>query len=103
MFNITFDYEYDIVSLTFSNDFMTLDFSPEDSTALLENGFDSGPSNGAFNFSFNDETITFEIAKHGNGKGGRFSLSFNMTKEIKESLDRVILLWRKYLEERNEC
>ena len=103
MFTITFDREYDIVSLSFRNELIEFYFDPEDATALLKDGFDSAPSNGDFSFSFSEETISFSIAKHGDGQGGRFSLSLKMTKEIKESLDNAMSEWREYVEERNEA
>ncbi len=102
MFTITFDHEYDKVSLSFRSELIDIEFNPEDCTALLDDGFDSAPSNGEFSFSFNEETISFSIAKHGDGQGGSFSLSLKMTKEIKESLDNAISEWRRYLEAREE-
>ena len=96
MFTITFDDDY--VSLSFRNELIAIEFDPEDATALLEDGFDSAPSNGDFSFSFNEEAITFYIAKHGDGQGGRFSLSLKMTQEIRDSLENAMRKWREYLE-----
>ena len=100
MFTITFDDDY--VSLSFRNQLIEIDFDPEDATALLEDGFDSDPSNGEFSFSFNEEAITFNIAKHGDGQGGRFSLSLKLTQEIRDSLENAMRKWREYLEARDE-
>lgn len=81
MFTIAFDHEYESVTLSFKNEFLEFDCNPEDCEALEENGYDSGPSNGDFNFSYDDEKICFYIAKHGDGQGGSLSFELKMTKE----------------------
>ena len=96
MFTISFDKEYDIVTLSFSNGIIDIECVPEDSSCFSEDGFDSSPSNGEFSFVFNKETITFNIAKHGDGRGGSFSISLKMTEEIYESLENVMKKWREY-------
>ncbi len=93
----TFHLDDDHVSLSFRNELIDIEFDPEDATALFEDSFDSRPSNGEFSFDFNEDTITFYIAKHGDGQGGSFSLSLKMTQEIRDSLENAMRKWREYL------
>jgi len=99
MFTINFDDNEDRVSICFRNELIDIEFVPEDCFAISDDGFDSMSSNGEFSFRFNEEKITFYIGKYGDGKGGSFSLSLKMTKEIKESLDNVMSKWREVYNE----
>ena len=90
----------DNVTLYFHNEIMEFECSPENCTSLLEDGYSGDTCNGEFSFSYDDKMINFYFAKHGDGCGGRFSLSLNMTKEIKESLDNAMKEWRDYLKKR---
>jgi hypothetical protein len=98
----TFVHDIDDVAIYFNNDFISLEFVPEDCTDLFDKGFGSVISNGDFGFSFNNGQIIFYIAKYGDGQGGNFSLTLNMTREIEESLEQAIREWREFLKERDE-
>lgn len=92
----------DYISLKFKNDVLNISFEPQEPSELYEDGFNSGPSNGEFYFHHTDEDITFCCGKYGDGLGGTLNITVKMTSEIKESLDKAISEWRKYLENRNE-
>lgn len=92
-----FIFNYVEKCLTFKNDFMELNFSPENPDCINENGFDSSPSNGEFNFYYKDDEIIFNCVKHGDKKGGSLSYKFKMTSEIKESLYQALLDWKNYI------
>ena len=88
--------EDEMLSLIFSNENLRITCYPEDSTNLKKNGFDSRPSNGEFNFVYNEEKIVFECSKYGDGRGGYLLVELKMNKEIKESLERALEEWKNF-------
>jgi hypothetical protein len=104
MFTFTYD-EFNSVSLEFENEFLKLECVPESSEYLDDHGYSSCPSNGEFEFYFNEETITFNAAKRGDGQGGTLTITLKMTKEIRESLEKAMEDWRVFLLkiDREEC
>ena len=88
--------EYDDVRLMFQNENIHIDCSPENPHALTDDGdLNSMPSNGEFNFCFDENQITFLCAKYGDGNGGYLEIKLKMTEDIKKSLDECIEKWRK--------
>ena len=90
----------DMITLSFKNEMIQIECYPEDPSAICDDGYSSDPSNGEFEFYYNDDSISFTAAKYGDGRGGSLSLTFKMTPEIKESLKNAMSEWRRYLEER---
>ena len=94
MFTFSYDIENDSVSLVFKNEILEIDCSPECFYELVEDGYDSAPSNGEFHFYYDDTSITFNVGKYGDGQGGCLTIVLEMTKEIRESLEKAITEWR---------
>ena len=98
MFTLHYDSEYNMVSLIFKNEILEIDCSPECLKYLYDDGaYDSTPSNGEFRFHYDDENITFNAAKYGDGQGGCLTLVLKMTKEIRKSLDEAINEWKEVI------
>ena len=85
------------VTLKFNNDFLNITCFPENAEDLFETGFDSAPSNGDFNFFYDDKKIVFNVGKYGDGLGGSLTVELKMTSEIKESLGKALDEWREYM------
>ena len=102
MFTFEYDNEYEIATLLFSNEVLEISCSPETFEELCEDGYDSAPSNGEFSFSYDAEKISFAVAKHGDGQGGRIDITFRMTKEIHESLEIALNEWREIIKRKKE-
>jgi hypothetical protein len=91
----------DFVTLIYENDKIRLTFMSEEADCLEGNSFDSTPSNGNFNFTQFNKKIWFTCAKYGDGRGGSLdTIIKNMTKEEEDSLNKALLEWRTYLENR---
>ena len=98
----TIKHNNDVFVLNFKNEVLEITFSPENIADLCEKGYDSSPSNGEFMFSYDEENITFRVAKYGNGQGGDICIRFQMTKEIRESLEHAMKEWRNFIEHMEE-
>jgi hypothetical protein len=92
----------DIVSLIFENDNMEIHCYPENPDRLYNDSYKADTCDGHFEFTFNDSSITFRVAKYGKGgEGGNIVIYVKMTSEIKKSLDDALNEWRLYLNERD--
>jgi len=98
MFTIEFNDKYGVVVLRFKNEVLEIMCRPENIGDICEKGYDSSPSNGEFMFSYDEENISFRVAKYGNGQGGDIYIRFKMTKEIRESLEHSMKEWRNFIE-----
>jgi hypothetical protein len=81
------------ITLHFRNDFMTLSCCPDYPIAIEDNGgkkFDSNPSNGIFKFTWDTESIIFQCAKYGCGRGGELTVSIKSSPEIMASLEECL-------------
>lgn len=89
------------VRLSFSNemiDITCIPYCPED---LGNDNFDSAPSGCEFSFYVDNDQITFSSSYHRRSEqGGCLYITIKMTPEIKESLDKALSDWNKYLEEK---
>lgn len=104
MFTYVNDNFLESAVLHFKNEVLDISCRPEDFTYLCRDGygFDSNPDNGTFRFYYDDEKISFSVAKYGDGQGGSFDITFRMTKEIKESLEDALELWISDIERKRE-
>ena len=93
--------EYNI-SLIFETDNLILKCSPDCSEAVLDigttNRFDSTPPDGQFNFTWNDEVITFISANHTCGQAGVLEIKIKSSPEIVASLERAIDEIKQYVQ-----
>ena len=98
----SFSKDNDMITLYFKNELIEITCDPENPDCLLDenNGFDSSPSNGEFNFYYDDNYISFFVGKYGDGNGGALMIKFKMNDAIKESLKNALREWREYLEKK---
>jgi hypothetical protein len=96
MFTLNYYREYNCVSLQFKNDILEIWCRPENIDRLCKDGYDSAPnSKEHFSFFYDEEKIKFFHY----GGDGDISISFRMTKEIRESLEIALNEWREIIKE----
>jgi hypothetical protein len=79
--------EKECITLKFKNQAFDLECCPETMDVLYTTQrFDTKPANGTFYFTWNEEHITFEVAKYGNGQGGSLKIVIPSTPELINSL-----------------
>lgn len=103
MFTIDVWYDHEntgseVITLTFISNMFSMSITPEFPVIIpISNSghFDSHPSNGAFNFTWNPKRITFNVGKFGDGRGGDMIVMIENTPEIMKSLHNCFEKWNK--------
>ena len=97
--------EYDpFLTLKFSSEKCRFTFHPEAPVPITvadSGSFNSRPSNGDCSFTWNSETITFDVGKYGDGEGGNLIIDVVNSPETMASLQKCLTKWNEVLSDPN--
>jgi hypothetical protein len=90
------------VCLRYNNDNGTnFVFIPENTEAIKDieisdtGSFDTSPSNGICAFSWDSQSLFFQLGKFGDGNGGSLCITLRNTPEVLQSLKGCLTLWKE--------
>lgn len=91
-----FTFNQQQVCIEFQNDQMKYSWSPDTFDMLIEetNGFID--CNNTFSINHDDNKVNFHIQYGKSGSSGTFNLTFQMTPEIRTSLEKALQELREY-------
>ena len=99
--------EENVVSLCYKQGQVEFSFCPENTNGILDltkdddytqGEFSNEAGNGHCSFEWNEKTISFEVAKYGDGEGGHLVIRVDNNPETMSSLKDCLNKWREIAE-----
>ncbi len=91
-----FTFNHELAALVFENDFINFKCVPSELYSVRNNVFKSNPTNGEFQFSYDEDKIVFIFSAYGNGNGGYNEVTIKMSDDIRKSLKKALRDWEVY-------